>query len=225
MGSKSCVVWTDSLQCWEGNWELQTWIKNILNTQQSLVVRSIKWRCTRNWGPSQMLWSSNHYQPWIQSPTVFWVESPARQQLARQKPALLCGKAQLPGLKQWHWADTAFRNQKSWIPNFFKKNLKTSSSLPVQRSHHESGSPSLLSPTLFFLHINTASTGVEEKTCSNENSTANRWGVQLLPWLLQSMHHSSPVKGYDTEIPVTARQQHCSSFLCAYHRFTLCTMR
>lgn len=72
-----------------------------------------------------MLWSSNHYQPWIQSPTVFLVESPVRQQLARQKPALLCGKAQLPGLKQWHWADTAFRNQKSWILNFLKKkNLK-----------------------------------------------------------------------------------------------------
>lgn len=172
-----------------------------------------------------MLWSSNHYQPWIQSPTVFLVESPARQQLSRQKPAFLCSKAQLPGLKQWHRADTAFRNQKSWIPNFFLKKPKTSSLLPLPCSHHESGSPSLLSSTPFFLHTNTASTGVEEKTCSKENSIANTWDIQLPPWLLQSMHHSTPVKRYDIEIPVAACQQHCSSFLYAYQRFTLCTMR
>lgn len=44
--------------------------------------------------------------------------------LSREKPVFPCGKAQLPGLKQWHWADTAFRNQKSWIPNSFLKKLK-----------------------------------------------------------------------------------------------------
>lgn len=113
-----------------------------------------------------MLWSRHHYQSWIQSPTVFLVESPGRQQFSRQEPAFLCGRAQLPGLKQWHWADTAFRNQKSWIPNYFSRKTKTSPSLPVQCSHHESSSPSLLSPTPFFLHTNTASTGVEQKTCS-----------------------------------------------------------
>lgn len=167
-----------------------------------------------------MLWSRNHYQHWIQSPTVFLVES-----LARQQAALLCGKAQLPGPKKWHWTDRALRNQKSRIPNSFFRKTKTSSSLPVQCYHHESGSLSLLSLTPFFLHTNTASSGVEEKTCSKENSTANTCDIHLPPWLLQSMHHSTPVQGYDTEIQVTACQLHCSSFLCAYQRFILWRMR
>lgn len=172
-----------------------------------------------------MLWSRNHYQHWIQSPTVFLMGSPARQQLSRQEPAFLCGKAQLPGLKKWHCADITFRNQKSWIPgSCFRKN-KTSSSLPVRRSHHESGSLPFLSPTPLFLHSNTASTGEEEKTCSKEISTANTCDIWLPPWLLQSMHHSTPAKGYDTEIQVTACQLLCSSFLCAFQRFTLWRMR
>lgn len=150
-------------------------------------------------------------------------EVPARRRLSRQEPAFFCGTALSPGVKQWCRAATAFRNQKSWVPDSFLEELNPHLYFPVQCSHHQVRLTSSLIPdsVLSFCTVIQLQQERKKKSCGREKSTANPCDVQSPPWLLQSMQQSIPVKVYGTEIQVTACQLHFSSFLCAYHRFTL----
>lgn len=135
----------------------------------ALTIRSIKYCCIRNSGafPS----ATKQTSPSAPDPHG---EVPARRPLSRQELAFFCGKAQMPGVK-WCWATTAFRNQKSWVPNTFLEVLNPHLHFPVQCSHHQVRLTFSLIPDPFPLHTDTASTGGEEKHCGKENSTANPW--------------------------------------------------
>lgn len=184
----------------------------------ALAIRSIKYRCVRNSGafPSttkQASLSAPHPEPY----SLPCGEVPAKWQLSRQEPAFFCGRAQSAGVKRWcQAAATAFRNQKSQVPKSFKR-TKPSSSLPSTVFSLSSQAHLLLSLTLYFYTVTQLQQEEEEKSCGKEHSTANPCDAQRL---LQSMQRPIPVKVYGTEIQVMACQLHCSSFLCAYHRFT-----
>lgn len=191
----------------------------------ALAIRSIKYWCIRNSGafPS----ATKQTQPSAPDPEPYslpYGEAPPSRPLSRQELAFFCGRAQMPGLK-WCWATTAFRNQKSWVPNTFLEELNPHLHFPVQCSQHQVRLTFSLVSDPFSLHSDTASTGGEEKHCGKKNSTANPCDIQSPLWLVQSMQQFIPGNVYGTEIQAMAQQLHHSSFLRAYRSFTSRKMR
>lgn len=134
----------------------------------ALAIRNIKYRCSRNTAATkQASLSALDLEPYsLPSRQV-----PARWWLFRQEPAFFCGRAQSPRGKQWCQAATAFRNQKSWVPNSFI-GLYPHLHFPVQCSRHQVRLTFSLIPDSFlsFCTVIQLQQEGKKKSCGKANS-------------------------------------------------------